>query len=106
MVYTLVVHLHAKEGKDIEEKINNKLVEASQIYVNDPETLAWHVMQDHVDPRSWTIVERYERQSSLKIHQANPFYAEFGAFTGPLLDKELEIRQFNELDTSKPVHVE
>jgi hypothetical protein len=63
MVYTLVCHLHAKEGKDVEEKIHNKLVEASQTYMKDAEVIGWHVMQDHVDTRKWTIVERYERPS-------------------------------------------
>ncbi|EGZ29956.1 hypothetical protein PHYSODRAFT_466781 [Phytophthora sojae] len=107
MVYTLVVHLHAKEGKDVEEKVRSKLIEASQTYMKDAEVIGWHVMQDHVDTRKWTIVERYERQSqSLKIHQANPYYAEFGVYMGALLDQPLEIFQFNELDTSKPVHVE
>ncbi|KAF1793796.1 Dimeric alpha-beta barrel [Phytophthora cactorum] len=63
MVYTIVCHLYAKEGKDIEEKIRSKLVEASNVYVKDAGTLNWHVMQDHADPRKWTIVERYEKKS-------------------------------------------
>ncbi|KAE8951741.1 hypothetical protein PR003_g7885 [Phytophthora rubi] len=106
MVYTLVVHFHAKEGKDVEEKIRNKLIEASQTYVKDAEVIGWHVMQDHVDTRKWTVVERYERQSSLKIHQANPYYAEFSVYMEPLMDQPGEVFQYNELDTSKPVHVE
>ncbi|ETP32116.1 hypothetical protein F442_19123 [Phytophthora nicotianae P10297] len=101
MVYTIVCHLYAKEGKDVEEKIRSKLVEASNVYVKDAGTLNWHVMQDHADPRKWTIVERYEKKSSLKVHVANPFYATFGAYMAPLLAKKLEIRQFNELDTSR-----
>ncbi|KAK1947369.1 hypothetical protein P3T76_001379 [Phytophthora citrophthora] len=105
MVYTLVVHIHAKEGKDVEDKIRNKLIEASQTYMKDAEVIGWHVMQDHVDTRKWTIVERYERQSSLEIHVANPYYAEFGAYMGQFVDAQ-EISQYNELDTSKPVHVE
>ncbi|GMF32037.1 unnamed protein product [Phytophthora lilii] len=32
MVYTIVVHLYAKEGKDVEEKISKKLVEASNAF--------------------------------------------------------------------------
>ncbi|OWZ07375.1 hypothetical protein PHMEG_00020241 [Phytophthora megakarya] len=106
MVYTLVVHLHAKEGKDVEEKIHNKLIEASQTYMKDAEVIGWHVMQDHVDSRKWTIVERYERASSLKIHQANPYYAEFGIYVKDLLTQPVAVHQFNELDTSKPVNVE
>ncbi|KAG6572832.1 putative antibiotic biosynthesis monooxygenase protein [Phytophthora cinnamomi] len=101
MVYTIVCHLYAKEGKDVEEKIRSKLVEASNVYMKDAGVLNWHVMQDHQDPRKWTIVERYEKRSSLKVHVANPFYATFGAYMAPLLAKKLEIRQFNELDTSR-----
>jgi quinol monooxygenase YgiN len=63
MVYTIVCHLYAKEGKEVEEKIRSKLVEASNVYVKDAGTLSWHVMQDHADPRKWTIVERYEKRS-------------------------------------------
>lgn len=63
MVYTIVVHLYAKEGKEVEEKLRNKLIEASQVYSKDKETIGWHVMQDHQDPRKWCIVERYEHES-------------------------------------------
>ncbi|EGZ29930.1 hypothetical protein PHYSODRAFT_284538 [Phytophthora sojae] len=105
MVYTLVVQFRAKEGKDVEEKIRNKLIEASQTYVKDAEVVGWYVMQDHVDTRKWAIIERYERESSLKIHQANPYYAEFFTYMEPLTEKT-DLFQFNELDTSEPVHVE
>ncbi|KAL4127889.1 hypothetical protein PRNP1_007001 [Phytophthora ramorum] len=101
MVYTIVCHLYAKEGAEIEEKIHKKLVEASSVYTKDKGTLDWHVMQDHADPRKWTIVERYEKKSSLKVHVSNSFYAAFGAYMAPLLSKKLEIRQFNELDKSR-----
>ncbi|RLN21520.1 hypothetical protein BBJ28_00018615 [Nothophytophthora sp. Chile5] len=63
MVYTLVAHLYAKEGKEVEEKLRSKLIEASQVYSKDTETIDWHVMQDHQDPRKWCIVERYEHES-------------------------------------------
>ncbi|GMF21997.1 unnamed protein product [Phytophthora fragariaefolia] len=136
MVYTIVCHLYAKEGKEVEEKIRSKLVEASTVYVKDAGTLNWHVMQDHKDSRKWTIVERYENkgvrctesavnwlllvgydinlslcnavnlslcnaEQSLKAHVANPFYATFGSYMAPLLAKKLEIRQFNELGSSR-----
>ncbi|KAJ7120981.1 hypothetical protein C8R44DRAFT_170816 [Mycena epipterygia] len=42
-----------------------KLIEASQVYSKDQETIAWFVMQDHKDPRAWCIVERYEQESIL-----------------------------------------
>ena len=63
MVYTIVVHLYAKDSLTDIEKLKNKLVEASQVYSKDRETVGWHVMQDHQDPRAFTIVERYERES-------------------------------------------
>ncbi|KAJ7505553.1 hypothetical protein B0H11DRAFT_2220978 [Mycena galericulata] len=106
MVYTLVVHMHAKEGADVEQKIRNKLIEASQVYSKDRGTIDWFVMQDEKDPRAWSIVERYEQESSLEVHQANPFFAAFGAYIGPLLDQSVDIRRFNELDNDKPVKAE
>jgi D-Tyr-tRNAtyr deacylase len=48
MVYTIVVHLYAKDDKEAIEKIKAKLVEASQVYSKDHETLNWHVMQVHL----------------------------------------------------------
>lgn len=63
MVYTIVVHLLAKDSPDAIEKLKNKLVEASGVYSKDTETLSWFVMQDFKEPRRFTIVERYERES-------------------------------------------
>lgn len=40
---------------------------------------------------------RYPQQS-LEIHHANPFFAEFGAFMGPLLAAPLDLRKSNELN--------
>ncbi|KAJ7777951.1 hypothetical protein DFH07DRAFT_730935 [Mycena maculata] len=106
MVYTLVVHLHAKEGADVEQKIRSTLTEASQAYSQDKETISWFVMQDAKDPRAWCIVERYEQESSLKEHQANPYYKTFAPGIGPLLDQPFKLLRFNELDSSKPNKVE
>ncbi|OWY99530.1 Antibiotic biosynthesis monooxygenase protein [Phytophthora megakarya] len=50
MVYTLVVHFHAKEGKDGFDKIRTTLIEASQTYVKDAEVSDWYVM-DHAATR-------------------------------------------------------
>lgn len=44
MVYTLVVHLYAKEDKESINKLIGKLQEASQVYTNDKECLGWYVM--------------------------------------------------------------
>lgn len=40
-----------------------KLIEASRVYSKDRETVDWHVMQDVHDPRKFTIVERFEKES-------------------------------------------
>lgn len=97
MVYTLVVHLYAKDDAESIQKLVAKLQEASQVYSNDKETLGWYVisttaveiaeralrygissktleltdtprfvMQDHKDPRAFTIVERYVNEGSQK----------------------------------------
>lgn len=63
MVYTIVVHLYAKEDQESIEKLKAKLVEASQVYSKDKETLSWFVMQDVADKRKFTIVERYLKES-------------------------------------------
>ncbi len=63
MVYTIVAHLYTKPDATSIEKVKNKLVEAAQIYRKDKETIQWEVMQDVTDPRAFTVVERYERES-------------------------------------------
>jgi uncharacterized protein YaiI (UPF0178 family) len=73
MVYTIVVHLYAKDSAECISKLKAKLVEASQVYSQDRETLSWFVMQDTKDERAFTIVERYEKESvciPLDISQA------------------------------------
>lgn len=63
MVYTIVVHLYAKPEAEAISKLKAKLVEASQVYSKDKETLSWFVMQDVHDERKFTIVERYLQES-------------------------------------------
>jgi quinol monooxygenase YgiN len=63
MVYTIVVHLYAKADETSISKLKAKLAEASEVYSKDKETLSWFVMQDIKDPRAFTIVERYEKES-------------------------------------------
>jgi hypothetical protein len=63
MVYTLTVHLLAKDDPDCIRKLRNKLIEASRVYSQDKETLSWFVMQSVKEEREFTIVERYERES-------------------------------------------
>ena len=67
MVYTIVVHLYAKGSDDSISKLHNKLVEASEVYSKDRETISWFVMQDHQDHRAFTIVERYEHESVRRL---------------------------------------
>merc|ERR1711974_164834 len=80
MVYTLVVHLYAKDDAESIRKLVAKLQEASQVYSNDKETLGWFVMQDHKDPRAFTIVERYENEGSQKYHLENPYWQTFDKY--------------------------
>ena len=42
MVYTLVVHLYAKDDAEAIKKLTAKLQEASQVYSNDKECLSWY----------------------------------------------------------------
>ncbi len=62
MVYTLTVHLYAKDEPSI-DRIKAKLIEAARIYRKDKETIDWLVMQDVHDPKAFTIVERFENES-------------------------------------------
>ncbi|GAB7344202.1 hypothetical protein MBLNU457_2093t1 [Dothideomycetes sp. NU457] len=106
MVYTIVVHLYAKADQESLKKLVAKLQEASQVYSNDKETLSWFVMQDIKDERAFTIVERYEKESSQEYHLSNPYWQTFDKYVLPLLEKPMDLRRLEELDTSKPVKVE
>ncbi|KAJ3117096.1 hypothetical protein HK100_000896 [Physocladia obscura] len=99
MVYTIVVHLHAKDDAEAIAKLHSKLIEASQVYSKDTETISWFVMQDHLDKRAFTIVERYEHESSQQYHLNNPYWKTFDPYVIPLLDKPMDLRRFNELDS-------
>lgn len=106
MVYTLVVHMKAKDDADSVAKLKAKLVEASQVYSNDKETLSWLVMQSVHEPRDFTIVERYLNEGSQKYHLNNPYWKTFDPYVKPLLEGDMDLRRYEELDTSKPVRVE
>ncbi|PMD56356.1 uncharacterized protein K444DRAFT_616179 [Hyaloscypha bicolor E] len=105
MVYTLTVHLYANEHPDSIARIKTKLIEAARIYRKDKETIDWLVMQDVHDPRAFTIVERFENESSQKYHLENPYWKTFDPYVVPLLDKKMDLRRHEELDTSKDVEV-
>ncbi|PMD13894.1 hypothetical protein NA56DRAFT_651357 [Hyaloscypha hepaticicola] len=105
MVYTLTVHLYANDKLDSIERIKAKLIEAARIYRKDKETIDWLVMQDVHDPRAFTIVERFENESSQKYHLENPYWKTFDPYVVPLLDKKMDLRRHEELDTSQDVEV-
>ncbi|KAH6886247.1 hypothetical protein B0T10DRAFT_563448 [Thelonectria olida] len=105
MVYTIVVHLYAKDDEECIKKLSLKLIEASRVYSQDKETISWFVMQDFKDPRAFTIVERYEQESSQKYHLENPYWQTFDPYVIPLLDKPMDLRRLGELDTSQDVVV-
>lgn len=71
MVYVITVHLHANDHPDSVDKIKAKLIEASRVYSKDKETLSWFVSQSTSDPRDFTIVERYEKES-VSSYQTKP----------------------------------
>lgn len=98
MVYTIVVHLRAKPGKENIAKVHAKLNEASAIYSKDKETISWFVMQSVHDPQDFTIVERYENEGSQKYHLENPYWKSFDPFVVPLLEKPMDLRRFEELE--------
>ncbi|ORY64056.1 uncharacterized protein BCR38DRAFT_457857 [Pseudomassariella vexata] len=105
MVYTLTVHMYAKDDATSIEKLRLKLIEAARVYRNDKETVDWFVMQDVHDPRAFTVVERFEQESSQKYHLENPYWKTFDPYVIPLLAKPMDLRRHEELDTSKDVVV-
>ncbi|KZL78309.1 antibiotic biosynthesis monooxygenase protein, partial [Colletotrichum tofieldiae] len=105
MVYTITVHLHANDHPDSVDRLKAKLIEASRVYSQDRETVSWFVMQDIHDPRSFTIVERFETEFSQKYHLENPYWKTFDPYVVPLLDRPMDLRRHEELDTSKDVVV-
>ncbi|KAK7001598.1 DNA repair protein [Favolaschia claudopus] len=98
-VFTIIAHLYTLPGKEAEAKA--KLAEASRTYLKDNGTLAWTPMQDAKDPTAWAIVERYEQQSDVKTHQANPFFKAFPKVMGPLLDpkRPMKLAYYHEVET-------
>jgi quinol monooxygenase YgiN len=106
MVYTLVVHLRAKADAASQSQLKQKLIEASQVYSRDKETVGWHIMQSTSDPQEYTIIERYASESSQKYHLENPYWKTFDPYVLPLLEKEMDLRRYEELDASKEVKVE
>ncbi|CAI7620266.1 unnamed protein product [Penicillium manginii] len=97
MVYTIVVHMRAKPDQESISKLHAKLLEASAVYSQDKETLSWFVMQSVHDPQDFTIVERYLQESSQQYHLNNPYWKTFDPYVIPLLEKDMDLRRFEEL---------
>jgi quinol monooxygenase YgiN len=68
--------------------------------------VSWFVMQNVFDSREFTIVERYEKESSQQYHLNNPYWKTFDPYVLPLLEKPMDLRRHEELDTSKEVVVD
>jgi quinol monooxygenase YgiN len=68
--------------------------------------VSWFVMQNVFDSREFTIVERYEKESSQQYHLNNPYWKTFDPYVLPLLEKPMDLRRYEELDTSKEVVVD
>ncbi|KAI9789391.1 MAG: hypothetical protein M1816_006051 [Peltula sp. TS41687] len=98
--YTLIASLHAKAdgGGQSAELLYAKLLQAAEIYRQDPETIHWFVMRDISDPNAFTVVERYVAESSQQFHLGNPFWRTFNPYVDPLLDRAIELKRFHELD--------
>ena len=62
-VITLIVNIHLAPNLEHPPLVRAKLLEGSKIYLRDPGTLSWFVMEDSKDERSFTIVERYEDEA-------------------------------------------
>ncbi|KAF2134762.1 hypothetical protein P153DRAFT_362497 [Dothidotthia symphoricarpi CBS 119687] len=98
MVYTIVVHMLAKDDAECISKLKAKLIEASGVYSKDTETLSWFVMQDVAEPRKFCIVERYLQESSQKYHLENPYWKTFDPYVIPLLAQDMDLRRLEEMD--------
>ncbi|KAM0753233.1 hypothetical protein T439DRAFT_323870 [Meredithblackwellia eburnea MCA 4105] len=101
MVYTIIVHLKAKDLESA-DKIASKLVEAAAVYRKDKEQLAWMVHRDPKDPLKFAIVERFENEASQKYHLENPYWKTFDPFVVPLLDGPMDLTRWEEMPVSVP----
>ncbi|KAF1789253.1 hypothetical protein JG687_00019523 [Phytophthora cactorum] len=98
MVFTIIVNLYAKDG--VEEQLRAKLTEAAQINSKDAGVLGWHPMQSASDSRKWTIVERYDQESTAAKRRDNADLKAFAESLFVLLEngkESLDPHQFNEL---------
>ncbi|OWZ15854.1 hypothetical protein PHMEG_00010445 [Phytophthora megakarya] len=99
MAFIIIVNLHAKDG--VEEQVRAKLAEGAKTFANKDEgVLAWYPLQSTTDSRKWTIVERYDDESSVSKHREHPDYKTFAGALLALLEngqESLDVHQFKEL---------
>ncbi|KAL3674670.1 hypothetical protein V7S43_000611 [Phytophthora oleae] len=98
MVFTIIVNLYAKDG--VEDQLRAKLAEAAQTYSKDASVLGWHPLQSTSDSRKWTIVERYDEESSVAKHREHQDYKAFAGALVALLEGGqggIDVHQFKEL---------
>jgi len=96
----MIIDLRAKADEESISKLKAKLVEASNVYSNDKETISWFVMQSVFDKQDFTIVERYEKESSQEYHLNNPYWKTFDPYVIPLLEKDMDMHRLEELEGS------
>lgn len=96
----LPADLRAKADEESISKLKAKLVEASNVYSNDKETISWFVMQSVFDKQDFTIVERYEQETSQEYHLNNPYWKTFDPYVIPLLEKDMDMHRLEELEGS------
>ncbi|SCZ89255.1 BZ3500_MvSof-1268-A1-R1_Chr1-1g01061 [Microbotryum saponariae] len=124
MVYTIIVHLKAKD-LDSAEKIARKLVDAATVYRKDKEQLiyavslmpcdralwtssqlftedGWFTGTDPKDPLKFAIVERFVNEASQKYHLENPYWLTFNPYVIPLLDGPMDLTRWEELPVPEP----
>ncbi|KAJ7292586.1 hypothetical protein C8J57DRAFT_1266422 [Mycena rebaudengoi] len=101
MVYCIIVHLKASSDENA-EKLATRLQEAASIYRKDKETLSWLVHRDPKEPRKFAIVERFLNESSQQYHLNNPYWKTFDPYVMPLLEGNMDLTRWEEMDVEGP----
>ncbi len=63
------------------------------------------MLLDVFDPCRFSIVERYEQETSQSYHLNNPYWKTFDPYVKPLLSEPMDLRRVIELDTSQDIQV-
>lgn len=59
-----------------------------------------------ITPSHRLLPDQCDADAMTRYHLENPYWQTFDKYVIPLLDREMDLRRLNELDTSKPVRVE